>query len=511
MAAIAVGTIVFDGKGNEYKVTELISDEGGFGTVFKVLGNDGQCAALKTLHPGRMSNEGLKTLQNEASLVLGISHINVIQYDFFHDGTTFEDLPPYLIMEFADGGDLRDQIKTRQEKSTYYSLSELKTLFHQLAEGMKAVNERLVHRDLKPANILISDGVPKITDFGLAKVAEDETRSKTFKGWGTWPYMAPEAWDLGKNSLLMDIYGMGIVFYELATLRRPFDPSNGSYDEWRTAHLTQIPEKPSAYNPGIPANLDQLVLQMIAKRTFKRYQSWDLIVSALGSTSEVGLPPGASGILKRMTDKHVADEKEQSAENEGQRVKREYRGRIASQFVESIVNPIKELCEQLNSQSQLGKFDAGTASMEDILEVTVSYSHRTLLTVNLEILHADSHAVEKVKQFPVADDVCTYTAFELPTFDGREIRGWGIARAENSTGFNILLVADGKGLYGDWLTLHNKNNAWNMQRQRLPEPFAFDLGEIEREIVKTRGMHIYKTSVSPLDPAMFAKLIKDTL
>lgn len=77
----------------------------------------------------------------------------------------------------------------------HFSAAELRSLFNAIADGMEAVNARLVHRDLKPSNVLLdgSTGVPKIADFGLAKLASASTRSATFKGWGTPQYISPEA------------------------------------------------------------------------------------------------------------------------------------------------------------------------------------------------------------------------------------------------------------------------------------------------------------------------------
>ncbi|MBR7513174.1 protein kinase family protein, partial [Mycobacterium tuberculosis] len=79
-----------------------------------------------------------------------------------------------------------------RNQNTLLSEDECLGIFYQLIDGIEAINAELVHRDLKPENILIDRGVFKISDFGLAKIAEDKTRTKTFKGWGTPPYIAPE-------------------------------------------------------------------------------------------------------------------------------------------------------------------------------------------------------------------------------------------------------------------------------------------------------------------------------
>ena len=89
-------------------------------------------------------------------------------------------------------------------------------IFHQIIDGMEAINRVLVHRDIKPDNIFINNGVFKIADFGLAKIIQDKTRSKTFKGWGTEPYIAPEAYRFEKNTIQMDMYSIGLVFFQIA-------------------------------------------------------------------------------------------------------------------------------------------------------------------------------------------------------------------------------------------------------------------------------------------------------
>lgn len=114
------GTNVYGVEGEEFEVGEFLAG-GGFGKVFKARGkNDGQPLALKTITPP--SDEvSLKVFQNEGKLAMGICHPNVVNYIYFHDGTELEKLPPYILMEYADGGTVRDMLtRARSEKEAFF-------------------------------------------------------------------------------------------------------------------------------------------------------------------------------------------------------------------------------------------------------------------------------------------------------------------------------------------------------------------------------------------------------
>ena len=141
-------------------------------------------------------------------------------------------------MELIEGVSLREFISKQAKTNNLLSNEDLLNLFSQIIDGMFAINQKVVHRDIKPENILYSQSTIKITDFGLAKISEDSTRTHSFKGSGTYPYMAPEAWTLETNTKDMDVYSTGLLFYELATLKMPFIEYNpNSYEDWKSAHL----------------------------------------------------------------------------------------------------------------------------------------------------------------------------------------------------------------------------------------------------------------------------------
>ncbi|MCK9896861.1 protein kinase [Frankia sp. AgB32] len=123
----------------------------------------------------------------------------------------------------------------------------------------------VLHRDVKPSNVLLTvDGLPKITDFGIAKLF-DGSGGATSSVIGTWTYMAPEQWRAGRLMPATDLYALGAVLYELLTGRPPF-PSGQSPEALLRHHLMDIPAAP----PGVPAPVAAVVLRALAKKATDR-------------------------------------------------------------------------------------------------------------------------------------------------------------------------------------------------------------------------------------------------
>lgn len=219
---ISVGDKVLDGNNVEVVLTKEIN-RGGFGTVYQGqrVDND-EIVAVKIL-PNAISDPNDRlSLVKELQQSQIITHDNVIKYYFINDGDTLPNYPPYIIMEYADQGTLADLLEEHKRENKLFSQEQIRDMLLQLSNGMKAINSKLIHRDIKPLNILLKDNLLKITDFGLSKILSDTTHTNTFKGGGTYMYMAPEAWNNSKNTIQMDMYSMGIVFYEIATLKYPY-------------------------------------------------------------------------------------------------------------------------------------------------------------------------------------------------------------------------------------------------------------------------------------------------
>jgi serine/threonine protein kinase len=220
--------------------------------------------ALKMILAGDQADaEDLQRFVHEAQTVARLHHLNIVQiYEIGeHDGL------PYFSLELVDGGTLAKKLA-----GAPLPPREAAQLMETLARAMHSAHQRgIVHRDLKPANVLLTtDGVPKITDFGLAKRLEGEA-GQSLPGAiiGTPSYMAPEQAAGGKVDALADVYGLGAILYELLTGHPPFRGPT----LWDTLLQvrTQEPVPPSRFQAKLSRDLEAICLACLEKEPRKRY------------------------------------------------------------------------------------------------------------------------------------------------------------------------------------------------------------------------------------------------
>lgn len=346
---------VIDGPaGLKITIGELLGS-GGFGQVFKGTLSDGVTVAVKTVLTGSLSPSDLLTLQNEAKLATAVEHPNVARVLYVNDGKSTGDAP-YLVLEFVDGGNLRELLEAKKAAGDKLSESEARAICLQIAEGMAAINAKIVHRDLKPENVLVSkSGEIKIADFGLAKLADAATRSETFKGWGTRPYQSPEAFEAGPNTTAMDVYSAGVLFFELASGVWPVEPKLGDSSPmaWRNAHLITAPKDLRLLRPDFALPVVQLVGKMLEKNPAKR-PAWPVIVDRLRSTELPAGAPDVNELVAKATDRFHR-ETAAAAHARDLREQEELRTSLLVSAFQEPVNVLRELVETFNAQSELGK------------------------------------------------------------------------------------------------------------------------------------------------------------
>ena len=299
---ITKGTIIYDGNKREYEVKEKIGG-GGFSSVFEIEEiATGDEYALKTLPTDFENEKALLTFKNEMVKALNIKGKNVVEYRFLNDGGIYPNLPPYIIMEFCEGGTLKSYLEEIRIKGKNITNEEIKAIFLQLIEGMKVINSEIIHRDIKLENLLLKEGVIKISDFGISKNLFDTTRTITFKAYGTKEYTAPEAWKNEKNTIQMDIYSMGIVFYEIATLLNyPYKIEKNTMEEYRNAHLYKNITSPRKYNSSLDLTLEGIIVKMLEKEPNKRFKNWKEIEEKL----ETEIKSKNSELLNKMLKKRL--------------------------------------------------------------------------------------------------------------------------------------------------------------------------------------------------------------
>jgi hypothetical protein len=260
--------------GRELKQFRIIKaiGSGGMGEVYRAhdtkLDRD---VALKVLPQGSLADENArKRFRKEAHALSRLSHPHIaslFDFDTTEDGTDF------LVMELVTGPSLDMKLLRGPllEK-------EVVRLGAQILRCLVAAHERrIIHRDLKPQNIrLTSDGLVKVLDFGLARVApapgqRDTTDTASGSVAGTPPYMSPEQL-LGKEvDARTDVYAAGVVLYEMATGRRPFGEASGPQLVAKILNEPMLP--PRELNPALSPQLEQVILKAADKDKELRYQT----------------------------------------------------------------------------------------------------------------------------------------------------------------------------------------------------------------------------------------------
>ncbi|MFF5206307.1 serine/threonine-protein kinase [Streptosporangium sp. NPDC000396] len=224
---------------------------------------------------------------SEARIAARVVHPNVVSvFDVGeHDGR------PFLVMELLSGRSLAAEIAERGPLPP----EEVCRLMSQVAAGLDAAHRAdVVHRDIKPANLhLTADGLLKVVDFGIARLAGEEMSRLTAAGTvvGTAAYLSPEQ-ILGRGGDAgADLYALGCVCYELLCGRPPFV---GIPIELIHQHLNQPPVPPRSLRPDIPADLETLVLSMLAKEPAARPASAAQVRHALLSIGPQRAPGGTA-------------------------------------------------------------------------------------------------------------------------------------------------------------------------------------------------------------------------
>ncbi len=239
---------------DRYTASEFLG-KGGFARVFKVQKSDGSWVALKIpiSLDAATGRSFITELQNWTTLV----HENIVRVNDYNI------MPfPYFELELCDG--------TLAELEKPVPPEHAAWLIFNICEGLKYAHARgILHRDLKPQNIMLRDGVPKISDWGLSKVMT-QSRATTISGGFTAYYAAPEQIANRIKGPRTDIWQLGVILYELVTGRLPF--TGESMVEIGMAIVTRAPERPGAVHPDAQP-LDSIILKCLEKQPKQRYRS----------------------------------------------------------------------------------------------------------------------------------------------------------------------------------------------------------------------------------------------
>jgi tRNA A-37 threonylcarbamoyl transferase component Bud32 len=277
--------------------------EGGMGAVWLAEhAMLGRRAALKVLHPELSSRSEIVTrFFNEARAATAIADPGIVQIFDFGQHT---DGSAYIVMELLDG----EPLDRRLARHGALGLPDALRIMRQVASTLGAAHAcGIVHRDLKPENVFIvrdpevaGGERAKILDFGIAKLASEHGGIKTHTQavMGTPAYMSPEQCrGAGRVDQRSDVYALGCMLFALLVGRPPFDAEGAG--EIIAMHLREPPPAPSSLRPGIPAEVERLVLRCLAKDPAQRFTHGGELAGAIegllrSSSPEIGaLGPSA--------------------------------------------------------------------------------------------------------------------------------------------------------------------------------------------------------------------------
>ncbi len=249
-------------------VIEDVIGEGGMATVYRARHKliDRPCA-IKILNANLGTDNVVRErFRREAKSAKKLSHPNIIE--IYDQGET-EDHTAYMVMEILHGSVLADLV-------TKHALDVPRAvgIMIQLARGIARAHDfEVIHRDLKPENVFVcarEDGTDlvKLLDFGIARSRSDSRLTGAGELFGTPQYMAPERIASGEAGPSIDLYALGVIFFEMVTGTLPFDAPD--VPTFLIKHLKEAPRSPRLQNPEIPAALDDLILRLLAKEAKAR-------------------------------------------------------------------------------------------------------------------------------------------------------------------------------------------------------------------------------------------------
>lgn len=247
---------------------------------------------------GEQAAEFRERFHREATAAGALSHPGIVPvFDVGEDNGL-----PFLVMELVEGRTLEAILKQGER----YPLSRVCQIGQQIAEALGYAHRcGIVHRDIKPANILMTsrevygEEYPRITDFGVAKIAGCEMTSLG-QLLGTPAFMPPEQFTGSPIDGRADLFALGVILYRMTTGELPFSGETLTAVSYKIVHTDPVP--PSKLNPAVPFQLETVILKCLAKNPVDRFQSGEELAANLGIVRMSALEPLAQTNARTFAD-----------------------------------------------------------------------------------------------------------------------------------------------------------------------------------------------------------------
>lgn len=423
--------------------------------------------AVKTIEVSDVKSEYL--LEQEFMIATSLEHENILKTYYYNKFEESGNLYFYSIAEFCPLGNLDKKIKGFNGN---IAIDTCLKFFNEILSGLlMAHKSSIIHRDLKPDNILVSEsGTLKICDFGLSKYVGQQTRSHTHKGWGTDPYVSPECWQGLTNTFQMDIYSLGIIFFEILTKERPFKgPETKDYENQH--RFSDLPELLD-YRNDIPTALAEIIKKMTYKNTNRRYKDVENIIADLQKViilNTIEISPEHDSFLKRIYLKDKSD-LEQNLKSEKEKEQNE----IVQKTVDYAINDLFEMFIKIVKTINLSLIDKEIIYRKFYASSTNPVANELLIRFNERKLRIHFYAMDLIPNYikmtkqnqvdtqirnygrlisqPIKEYIEDQSAFILGSAETDVPIGDG-----QFFGFNILLKrTEVNDLYGEWQVCYFK-------------------------------------------------------
>lgn len=280
-ASVSAGSLL----DRRYRIDAPIA-RGGMSIVYRALDTRlDRPVAVKIMDPKFAEDpQFVARFEFEARAVARLNNPGLVAvYDHGRDGEF-----AFLVMELVEGGTLRELLRERGPMPPHAAAAVVRPVLDALGTAHRA---GLVHRDIKPENILISDsGDVKIADFGLVRAVAASNATSSSVILGTAAYLSPEQVTTGSANAGSDVYGVGVVLFELLTGRTPFSGDTSLSIAYQRID-NDVPA-PSAFIAGVPPEFDELVARATSRDPAGRFQNADEMARALRSVcARLELPP----------------------------------------------------------------------------------------------------------------------------------------------------------------------------------------------------------------------------